>query len=1017
MKKVIKILFVKYKLSDEELICNTISKSNIEFTKKFVETQKDYISTLKTFVPDLIISDFLMSQLNGMTALLIRNDLSPDIPFIFVTAAQSEEIAVECMKVGADDYILKTELTRLGESIKLAINKKEIAKQKKIAEENIRTSEDRFREVAEHLGEWVWEVDKDGLFVYVSPFTKSLLGYTPEELIGKKHFYDSFDPDLKEDLKKAASIVLSKKESFKNFENPNVHKDGHIVFLETSGNPILDVEGNLTGYRGANTDITRRKYTEEMLKHSEEKFYKAFHNSPDAIIITRTSDGLFTEINESFIKISGYSREEIIGQTSIDLNFWININDRDRFLSTVKEAGRITDFEILLKTKYGDVRNVTLSGENYETKNETYIITIIRDITQQKLTENLIKENEEKYRSIYESSSIAILLTTTDGQVLSANKSACDLFNRTEEEICDLGRSGLVDMIDSRLTGFIDERSRTGKSNGILTFIKKNGEKFEAEVSSVIFANKEGVKLTSMVLRDLTEQNQSDTALKKSEARLRSYFELSGAGIAITSPIAGWMEVNDELCRMFGYTKEEIYKTTWTELTHPDDLIKDLENFNRVISGNIDGYSIDKRFIKKNGETIWTNLSVRAVKDQTGKVDYLVALLFDITERKSGETELIAAKIRAEENDKLKTAFLHNISHEIRTPLNAILGFGALLSEPGLPIETQASYLETIQEGSDQLLSIISSIVDISSAEAKILRKNITSFNLNYTLKSLLKQFLLKAPENSNSLTLVTGLNDEDSEIQTDNTKFIQIISNLLNNALKFTSNGHVEFGYSEKDSMIEFYVSDMGIGISPDQHKKIFESFYQVESTLDRKYGGTGLGLSICKAYVELLGGTIWLSSEPGIGSRFYFTVPFDKPESYSTSNLIDEKLFKIGKDASLVLLVAEDDEVNFNLINIFLKDQNVKIIWAKTGQEAVDICKSEEAIDLVLMDIRMPVMDGYTATRQVIELRPNLPVIAQTAFADEKEMALKSGCIDFIAKPFNKSHLVEIIKKHLPK
>ena len=523
--------------------------------------------------------------------------------------------------------------------------------------------------------------------------------------------------------------------------------------------------------------------------------------------------------------------------------------------------------------------------------------------------------------------------------------------------------------------------------------------------------------LTSLVLRDLTEQIRSDKALKKSEARLRSYFELSGAGIAITSPIAGWMEVNDQLCRMFGYSKEEIYKTTWTELTHPEDLDKDLENFNRVISGKIDGYSIDKRFIKKDGETIWTNLSVRAVRDQTGKVDYLVALLFNITERKRGETELIKAKIKAEENDKLKTAFLHNISHEIRTPLNAILGFGALLSEPGLSPETQAFYLETIQEGSDQLLSIISSIVDISSAEAKILRKNVTSFNLNSTLKSLLKQFLLKAPENSNRLNMVTGLNDEDAVIQSDNTKLIQIISNLLSNALKFTINGQVDFGYSVKDDMLEFYISDMGIGISSDQHKKIFESFYQVESTIDRKYGGTGLGLSICKAYVELLGGTIWLSSKPGTGSQFYFTIPFENPPSHPSYKAAEKNSVEIWKNASHVLLIVEDDENNFNLISRFLSDQPLKILRAKNGKEAVDICKSEKVIDLVLMDIRMPLMDGYTATKLITELRPELPVIAQTAFADEKEESLKSGCIDFIAKPFNKNDLLEILIKHLDK
>ena len=894
MKKSVRILFVEDSLSDVQLILSNISGSNIEFLKQLVDNEKDFISALKSFIPDVIISDFSMPQFDGMTALLIRNDLTPDIPFLIVTGAQNEEIAVECMKAGADDYVIKQNLSRLGEAIKSAINKKEIIKQKKIIEENLRISEERFREVTEHSGEWIWEVDSNGLYTYVSHVSKSLLGYTPEELIDKKYIYDSFLPESREELKTVVLSVFSKKEILNNLKNPNIHKDGHIVYIQTNGNPILDEKGNLTGYRGVDKDITKQKYAEDMLRHSEEKFNKAFHNSPDAILIARSSDGLISEINEVFERISGYQREEIIGMTASDLHLWVNVNDRDNFNSILEQKGRVSDFKSLLKTKLDAIRNVSLSGENYEVNGENYIIAIIHDIT---------------------------------------------------------------------------------------------------------------------------EQLKSEEALKKSEAMFRSYFELSGVGVAITSPSTGWVEVNDKLCRMLGYSSEEIYKSTWPQLTHPDDLDIDMENFAQVISGKIDEYSIDKRFLRKDGETIWTNLSVCCVRDQTGHVDYLVALLFDITERKRVEAELIKAKLKAEESDRLKTAFLHNVSHEIRTPLNVILGYGALLTEPGISPDEQASYLETIQEGNDQLLSIINTIVDISSAEAKVLNKNVTTFNLNSTLNNLYKQFLLKAPENSNTLNMKLGLEDEDSFISSDSIKFIQIISNLLNNALKFTKNGSIDFGYTVNDKMIEFYVCDTGIGIPVDEIPKIFNSFYQMETTLDRNYGGTGLGLSICKAYVELLGGKIWVISELSAGSSFYFNIPYNKYESPSPIKPLENKIEEIRKKTAHIVLVAEDDETNFNLISIFLSDQIYTILRAHDGQEAVDICKSRKDIDLILMDINMPVMDGYTATRLIKALQPEVPVIAQTAYADDKIEALKSGCVDFLAKPFKKNDFLKILNDHLVK
>jgi signal transduction histidine kinase len=250
----------------------------------------------------------------------------------------------------------------------------------------------------------------------------------------------------------------------------------------------------------------------------------------------------------------------------------------------------------------------------------------------------------------------------------------------------------------------------------------------------------------------------------------------------------------------------------------------------------------------------------------------------NITKRKKAETDLIAAKERAEESDRLKTAFLHNVSHEIRTPMNAIIGFSTLLNEPDLSEEYRHQYIDIIFQSGSQLLSIINDIVDIANVESGQAKVNLTEFNLNSALRSLNEQFSITGKLINVSITLKTTLQDEDSTIITDKTKLVQIISNLINNAVKFTSDGQIDFGYYLKDNLIEFYVKDTGIGIPPEYHSRIFDRFYQVDNTISRQYSGTGLGLSICKGYVELLGGNIKVESQSGKGTLFVFTIPFSQ-------------------------------------------------------------------------------------------------------------------------------------------
>jgi PAS domain S-box-containing protein len=338
------------------------------------------------------------------------------------------------------------------------------------------------------------------------------------------------------------------------------------------------------------------------------------------------------------------------------------------------------------------------------------------------------------------------------------------------------------------------------------------------------------------------------------------------------------IRANQSFCNFIGYREEDLKSFTFRDFTHSDYIINDEISLLELVSGKIPVYHTEKRYIRNDGSVIWGSTTVSIVRNKQDEVQFLLVMIEDITSRKNAEAELIAAKDKAEESDRLKTAFLHNVSHEIRTPMNAIIGFSTLLNDPELSEEDRRQYIDIIFQSGNQLLSIINDIVDIANVESGQAKVNLTEVNLNSTLRSLNDQFSIYGKQNFVSIHLKTTLSDNDSKIVTDNTKLVQILSNLINNAIKFTKNGLINFGYTLKDKYIEFFVSDSGIGIPPEYHSRIFDRFFQVDSAVSRQYSGTGLGLSICKGYVELLGGEIKVESELGKGALFLFTIPYLK-------------------------------------------------------------------------------------------------------------------------------------------
>jgi len=473
-----------------------------------------------------------------------------------------------------------------------------------------------------------------------------------------------------------------------------------------------------------------------------------------------------------------------------------------------------------------------------------------------------------------------IFLTDRNMVIIEANDRAFEAYQRERNELIGMSLSKI------RAPGAVKElehESRILDEKGYATYetvhIRKDGTLMPLEIS----ARKveiEGIKYFQSICRDITERKFAEETLKESEERFRKIFEESPISIAMTGKDLAIIRANSAFCKMLGYREEELKSVTIRSFTHPDYIAGDDVSLLRLVAEEIPVYHTENQYIRKDQSVIWGSATLSIIRNNNDEVQYFLVMIEDISLRKKAEYELIAAKVKAEESDRLKTAFLHNVSHEIRTPMNAIIGFSALLNEPDTTEEERHQFIDIIFQSGNQLLSIINDIVDIANIESGQVKLKIKEINLNASLRSLNEQFSYKEKSDLISINLDTGLPDERATITTDSTKLIQILSNLINNATKFTKEGRIDFGYALKDGFLEFFVTDTGIGIPPEHHEKIFERFFQVDNVISRKFGGTGLGLSICKAYIELLGGRIWVSSNTGKGTDFRFTLPYSHPE-----------------------------------------------------------------------------------------------------------------------------------------
>ncbi len=539
-----------------------------------------------------------------------------------------------------------------------------------------------------------------------------------------------------------------------------------------------------------------------------------------------------------------------------------------------------------------------------------------------------------------------------------------------------------------------------------------------AGASDYLKKNTISVPILEKTLKHISQKIFSEQKIKKTESKLNYILERTYTGLAILDEQGRIEEANQSYLEMIGFSSMDniIGRSIleWTAESCKTDVVDIIEKCKR------DENIIDFEAIFDRPDGTQTHVSMNGFMEIEEGKPRILLVCKDITERKKYEHQLKQAKVKAEESDHLKSAFLANMSHEIRTPMNAIIGFTDLLSQPNLTEAERDEYIKIIKQSSADLLNLIDDIIDLAKIEVEKINIKKNEFLIEPVMLSVYNKFS-KQKQSCVELNYVNKQKNENNEsvtINTDAYRFTQILSNLIDNALKFTESGFVNFGYELKDKYIQFYVKDTGIGIPKEKQEIIFKRFRKIEDSNTKFYRGTGLGLTISKKLVELLGGKMWLESEPGKGSTFYFTLPHTvkKAVAYNPGKSEKPDIEKLDWSA-YSLLIVEDEDLNYLFLKKLLETTKIKIDWAKTGYQAIDFVKNNNKTDIILMDIKLPELDGLKATEEIKKINPSIPIIAQTAYAmkGDRENILNAGCDDYVAKPIKVDELIFKLNNYL--
>lgn len=918
--------------------------------------------------------------------------------------------------------------------------------ERKKTEAKILAAEEKYRTMIETSNDLIWMLDHEYNFTFLNAHAEKATGYLLNDLKGK-----SFLSLVMEDELPFLNEIFTKTMSGKSISYEMSLKTGYGNILTLAVNTApLSTDGEVQAIFSFARDITQQKEAEQALKESEKRF-KALHNASFGGIAIHDK-GIIKDCNQGLSDITGYTLEELIGMDGLlciaeDSRIVVMQN----ILASYEKA-----YEVVGLRKNGVEYPLRLEGKTipYEGKNMRAVE--FKDITERKNAELALSQKEEQKQTILKTALDGFFIYDIKGRFTEVNNTFCKMSGYSEEELLAMA----IFDISCSTSPIIAERIKNitlqvnDKYESKLT--QKDGSIIDVEISAQSQTTNGGQ--TVCFVHDITKRKYSEREQKLTELRLDAQVKLNqmtgksldeiynytlDKAIKLTNSKIGflgfvnadetivtiynWLGIIKDECEVENINIEFVVEKSgiWGEVIRNRDvlLLNDFNAANLLKRGVPEGHVKIEKYLSIPVFSENKIVAIIAVSNKEGdynKADIKrLTLLLDsmwnfVTQYKS-QNDLKIAKEKAEESDRLKSAFLANMSHEIRTPMNGILGFTSLLLEPGLTGETQVQYINIIQKSGDRMLNTVNDIIEISRIETGQVNLVLKEINLNVELGSLYNFFKLEVENKGMQLFLENDFSTEEAIIRTDESKLSSILTNLIKNAIKYSSQGSIKIAYKRKGEQLEFTVKDTGMGIPKNRQEAIFERFIQADIDDREVYEGSGLGLAITKTYVEMLGGKIWVESEKGKGSTFHFTINYNLVGIEKA--MVNEIEIANEDIKENLILVAEDDDVSYLLVESILALENCRLIRAKTGKEVVSICENNPEISLLLLDLKMPVMDGIEAVKLIRKFNIEVPIIAQTAYAlpGDREIAINAGCNDYVTKPLNRKNLKSKVNSYL--